>query len=107
MYVYVEHFWIDLMILGECLWSLVCCAVSLSFHSCVCRSQGPVDIEHFRSLMVENCCEKAEEKLMSSWFNQVMALFSGENSLIADIKMLPNQTNRFYQCTSTLIANQV
>ena len=44
------------------------------------RSHGPVDIEHFRSLMVENsnCCEKAEDKLMSSWFNQVMTFFLGQ-----------------------------
>ena len=73
----------------------------------VYRSTGPVDIEHFRSLMVENSCEKAEDKLMSSWFNQVMALFSGESSLITDIKLSPSQMNRFYECTSTLIANQV
>ena len=57
--------------------------------------------------MVENSCEKCEDKLMSSWFNQVMALFSGEESLIGDLKMSPNQTNRFYECVSTLIANQV
>ena len=57
--------------------------------------------------MVENSCEKAEDKLMSSWFNQVMALFSGEGSLIADLKLPPSQLNRFYECTSTLITNQV
>ena len=57
--------------------------------------------------MVENNSEKSEDKLMSSWFNQVMALFSGDTSLIADLKMSPNQTNRFYECVSTLIANQV
>lgn len=57
--------------------------------------------------MVENSCEKAEEKLMTSWFNHVMALFSGESSLVADLKMNPNQMNRFYECTSTLISNQV
>ena len=57
--------------------------------------------------MVENSCEKAEDKLMSSWFNQVMALFSGETSLIADLKLPSSQMNRFYECASTLITNQV
>ena len=66
-----------------------------------------MDIEHFRSLMVENSCEKAEDKLMNSWFNQVMALFSGDVSLTADLKLPPSQMNRFYECTSTLITNQV
>ena len=66
-----------------------------------------MDIEHFRSLMVENNCEKAEDKLMNSWFNQVMALFSGDASLTADLKLPPSQINRFYECTSTLITNQV
>ena len=58
------------------------------------RSQGPMDIEHFHSLMVENSnyCEKAEDKLISSWFNQVMTLFSGDSSLIADLKLPPRQT---------------
>ena len=41
--------------------------------------------------MVENSCEKAEEKLMSSWFNHVMAVFSGESSLVADIKISDEQ----------------
>ena len=55
--------------------------------------------------MVENSCEKAEEKLMSSWFNHIMAVFSRESCLFANLKISPNQMNRFYECTSTLISN--
>lgn len=64
-------------------------------------------IDHFRSLMVESSCEKGEEKLMSSWFNQVMELFTGEKSLVANLNLSPNQLNKFYECTLTLISNQV
>ena len=71
------------------------------------RSGGPVEIDHYRTLLVENACEKAEEKLMSLWFPPVIGLFSGEKNLLEGTKMSNTQTNRFFNCVSTLIANQV
>ena len=48
--------------------------------------------------------EKAEEKLMSSWYPKVITLFS-------DSKLLPNlpkdRMESFFECSSTLIGNQV
>ena len=48
--------------------------------------------------------EKAEEKLMSSWYPKVITLFS-------DSKLLPklpkDRMDGFFECSSTLIGNQV
>ena len=66
------------------------------------RSGGPVDVDHFRTLLVESSCEKNEEKLMNSWFPQVTAMFSGDKALVTG-----SQRSRFYESVSTLIANQV
>lgn len=66
------------------------------------RADGPVDVDHFRTLLVENSSERNEERLMNSWFPQVTALFSGDKALISG-----PQKPRFYDCVSTLIANQV
>ena len=48
--------------------------------------------------------EKAEEKLMSSWYPKVITLFS-------DSKLLPklpkDRMDSFFECSSTLIGNQV
>ena len=71
-------------------------------HTLIHRSGGPVDVDHFRTLLVESSCEKNEEKLMNSWFPQVTAMFSGEKALVTG-----PQRSRFYESVSTLIANQV
>jgi len=66
------------------------------------RGEGPVDVDHFRTLMVENAIEKNEEKLMNAWFPQVTSLFSGDTALVVG-----PQKGRFFDCVTTLITNQV
>ena len=67
------------------------------------RSKGACDIERFKSTVVIES-EKAEEKLMSSWYPKVITLFS-------DPKLLPklskDRMDSFFECSSTLIGNQV
>lgn len=67
------------------------------------RSKGACDIERFKSTVVIEA-EKAEEKLMSSWYPKVITLFS-------DSKLLPklpkDRMDSFFECSSTLIGNQV
>ncbi len=71
----------------------------------VCRNDGPVDVERFRSLLVENACEKAEERLLSSWFPRVTAMFSGDSSKAPSPFKARN--TRFYKCVDVLIENQL
>lgn len=59
-------------------------------------------MDHFRTLLVENACEKSEEKLMNAWFPLVTGLFSGDQALVVG-----GQGSKFYECVSTLVANQV
>ena len=71
---------------------------------CHCRSLGAVDTEHFRQLVVENAVEKAEERMMATWFTRVTQNFSGDTSLMGKI---PNsQMASFFNCVSTLLTNQ-
>lgn len=74
-----------------------------------CRSDGPTDIEHFRTLLVESACEHAEEKLCSSWYPHVIAMFSDPNAvgsacLVGQTKAVKE---RFYGCVYTLLGNQL
>ena len=71
------------------------------------RSNGAIDTEHFRTLIVENACERAEEKLLSSWFPRVTALFTDPNGVIAKHKPPRSQSARFYECVDALIGNQL
>ncbi len=61
-----------------------------------------MDVDHFRTLLVENSCEKNEDRLMTGWFPQVTAMFTGDKALVSG----PSRS-RLYECVSTLIANQV
>ncbi len=76
------------------------CIVLLQYG--VFRSGGPVDVDHFRTLLVENSCEKSEDRLMTGWFPQVTAMFTGDKALVSG----PARSH-LYECVSTLIANQV
>ena len=74
------------------------------------RSTGPIDIEHFRSLIVENACEHAEEKLLSTWYPHVIALFSGPKttgSSGALTKRPSTISSKYYDCVDTLLGNQL
>lgn len=69
----------------------------------VYRSKGACDFERYKSIVVIEA-EKAEEKLMSSWYPKVITLFS-------DSKLLPklpkDRMDSFFECSSTLVGNQV
>jgi dynein heavy chain len=73
------------------------------------RSKGPVDIEHFRTLLVENACEHAEEKLRSSWYPHVIAMFNDPNNVgSASLTGLSRPARaHFYSCVYTLLGNQL
>ena len=74
------------------------------------RSAGPIDIEHFRSLLVENACEHAEEKLLSTWYPHVIALFSspkGEASNRGLARKPTTTSSQVYSCVDTLLGNQL
>ena len=49
-------------------------------------------------------CEKMEEKQMHSWWPEVLNVFVDRKNF-SDV--LPEQLESFYNCTSTLISNQV
>ncbi len=68
----------------------------------LCRADGPVDVDNFRTLLVENSCEKSEDRLMNGWFPKVTALFSGDKALVSG-----PQRPQFYGCLATLLTNQV
>ncbi len=76
---------------------------------CLCRSAGPIDIEHFRSLLVENACEHAEEKLLSSWYPHVIALFSTPKPVGSAAGLVRQGTapSKYYECVDTLLGNQL
>ena len=83
--------------------------VRFHFH-CLCRSAGPVDIEHFRSLLVENACEHAEEKLLSGWYPHVIALFSSPKKVGSSTSLPKHGTatsSKCYECVDTLLGNQL
>lgn len=49
--------------------------------------------------------QSTEEKLKSSWYTKVIALFSGEDKVVGHIPSGQNES--FYGCVSTLIGNQI
>lgn len=70
----------------------------------VYRSKGACDIERYKSIVVLEA-EKAEEKLMASWYPKVITLFSENSKLLPE---LPKEAmDSFFECAYTLIGNQV
>ena len=67
------------------------------------RSRGPMDVDHFCSLVVGDAVEKAEERLMQTWYPCVTSLFSGEGRVVGRV----SHTCDFHDCVSTLISNHV
>lgn len=74
-------------------------------HHILHRSSGPVDVEHFRTLLVESACEHAEEKLVSSWYPRVTALFNDPVLMRSDRGFKAG--TEFYECVDTLLSNQL
>ena len=71
----------------------------------VYRSKGACDIERYKSIVVLDA-EKAEEKLMASWFPKVITLFSENSKLVPEFPT-KERMDSFFECSSTLISNQV
>lgn len=84
-------------------WSVTICYTHLLVWGSGYRSKGACDIERYKNTVVLEA-EKAEEKLMSSWYPKVITLFS-------DPKLLPklpkDRMDGFFECSYTLIGNQV
>ncbi|XP_058438167.1 dynein axonemal heavy chain 12 isoform X4 [Marmota monax] len=66
------------------------------------RAKGPIDCESLKTdLSIQ--AKKAEEKIMNTWYPQVISLFTKKESL-EGIK--PEKLDAFYSCVSTLMTNQ-
>lgn len=59
---------------------------------------------------MENACEHAEEKLLSSWYPHVIAMFNAQKSsatLVGISRRRSQLSSRFYECVDTLLGNQL
>ena len=63
-----------------------------------------MELENFQNMVVMEC-QRAEERLMNSWYPGVIALFSGENRSKWSNPHL--KTESFYECVATLIGNNI
>ncbi|MFT7804825.1 dynein heavy chain 12, axonemal [Arapaima gigas] len=68
-----------------------------------CRSAGPIDCERLRNKVALQC-KKTEESIMNTWFPKVIHLLTSKETL-QSIKA--EKLDSFYNCASTLIANQL
>ncbi|XP_013387188.1 dynein heavy chain 12, axonemal, partial [Lingula anatina] len=67
------------------------------------RQQGAMDFEVLRNNVILEC-ERAEEKLMASWYPHVINIFADKN---ISKDMRGERLESFYHCVSTLLANQM
>lgn len=67
------------------------------------RLKGPIDC---RSLKTDASlsCSKAEDKIMTKWYQRVLSVFSQPESLDG-VKL--DQLESFYNCVAVLMSNQV
>ena len=65
------------------------------------RAQGAVDAENMKNNVILDC-EKNEEKMMNSWFHEVVNIFYDKKSF-AHIR--ESQQDSFYNCVSQLMSN--
>ena len=63
-----------------------------------------MELERFRNMVLLDI-QHTEEKLKNSWYTKVIALFSGEDKVIAHIPSAQNES--FYGCVTTLIGNHI
>ncbi|NXQ14506.1 DYH12 protein, partial [Peucedramus taeniatus] len=68
-----------------------------------CRLKGPVDC---RSLKTDASlsCSKAEDKIMSIWYQKVISLFA-QSEALDGVKL--DQLESFYNCVAVLMSNQL
>lgn len=67
------------------------------------RLKGPVDCDSLKT-DVSLCCSKSAEKLLNTWYQRVITLFT-QQEVLKGVK--PDQTDSFYKCVDTLMSNQV
>ncbi|XP_071484907.1 dynein axonemal heavy chain 12-like [Diadema antillarum] len=67
------------------------------------RAQGPVECEHLKNNVILEC-EKMEERLMHSWWPEVLNVFVDRKRL-SDVRQ--DKLENFYCSVSTLISNQL
>ncbi|XP_071816044.1 dynein axonemal heavy chain 12-like isoform X3 [Apostichopus japonicus] len=65
------------------------------------RAQGPVDCERLKNDVILDC-EKLEEKLMHSWFREVLHVILQESAPVG-----ADKADSFYGSLATLISNQL
>ena len=63
-----------------------------------------MELENFQNFVVVEC-QRAEERLMNSWYPGVIALFSSESRSKWSNPHL--RTESFYECVATLIGNNI
>uniref|UniRef100_A0A8B9IQ18 Dynein axonemal heavy chain 12 n=1 Tax=Anser cygnoides TaxID=8845 RepID=A0A8B9IQ18_ANSCY len=64
---------------------------------------GPIDCESLKT-DVSLCCSKAEEKILNTWYQRVISLFTQKEALNS-INL--DQVDSFYNCVATLMINQL
>ena len=67
------------------------------------RLKRPIDLESLKT-DVSLSCSKAEEKILNTWYQRVIGLFTQKQALNG-VKL--NQVDSFYNCVATLMSNQV
>ncbi|NXN79566.1 DYH12 protein, partial [Bombycilla garrulus] len=67
------------------------------------RLKGPVDCKSFKN-DASLSCSKAEDKIMSTWYQRVIGLFS-QSEALDGVKL--DQLESFCNCVSVLMSNQV
>ncbi|KFP56459.1 Dynein heavy chain 12, axonemal, partial [Cathartes aura] len=66
------------------------------------RLKGPVDCESLKT-DVSLSCSKAEEKILNTWYQRVIGLFTQE--ALNGVKL--DQVDSFYNCVAMLMSNQL
>ncbi|NWI39194.1 DYH12 protein, partial [Picathartes gymnocephalus] len=67
------------------------------------RLQGPVDCKSFKT-DASLSCSKAEDEIMSSWYQNVIGLFT-QSEALDGVKL--DQLESFYNCVAVLMSNQL
>ncbi|NXL48091.1 DYH7 protein, partial [Podilymbus podiceps] len=67
------------------------------------RLKGPIDCESLKT-DVSLSCSKAEEKILNTWYQSIISLFT-QKDVLNGVKL--NQVDSFYNCVATLMSNQL
>ncbi|NXP46066.1 DYH7 protein, partial [Heliornis fulica] len=67
------------------------------------RLKGPIDCQSLKTY-VSLSCSKAEEKILNTWYQKIIRLFTQKDSLNG-VKL--HQVDSFYNCVATLMSNQI